>query len=132
MTRDFNPVKELDGVYINSLSSEHDTLILASGNTKPIFFLLTRDSLENPMTIRGTWDFGPTSSHSLGIGIHFDVNDRNLSTWSCKVQVKDSTEYFKILILDTLYSITGPSLNSIGRPYRFVKKIYGVNSSEYK
>jgi hypothetical protein len=143
----------LNGIFVNSFSNQ-DTLVIAAN----MFFLLTRDSIGKSLVIRGKCFYGDIVSDAVKNGPGglelYPQSERSI--WSSGVHFQDSTKYTKLLVLDTLwgYYRFAPNehawdfkkdkrldslsrlprvlkLNSIGRPYRFERKLVEFDGRYY-
>ncbi len=143
----FMPNQELlSGTFINELSPDHDTLILVSGMVKQLFFLFTRDSLDNSVIIRGGWRYDNRASDEFsdGYGILNLESEGYLTSWISTVDYQDDkslkgnekllvidtlrwssrpSKYSKGITIDTFSWTHKPAENSKGIPFRFVKRI---------
>ena len=142
----------LSGIFINRLDPSHDTLVLAaptefvlfSSSENHIFFILTRDSLDQPTIFRGTWEYRPASYEGGDSTGYLYLKRSNLNTeWTCRLYLQDSTDRLKRLVIkdfferkikvDPLDKVLGtPQIkyypatqkqNSRGRPFQFEKVI---------
>lgn len=118
--------------YVNEYD-EHDTLFLTTGDPAlNFFFLITRDSNNQSIMLRGKWiydGFFVKSPKDTAILIFFPWNDAG--GWKSRVTIYDEiTKYntTRTLILDTLMdrrpNIWQTKFNASGHPFRFKRIVY--------
>ncbi len=139
----------IQGLYVNRLDPEHDTLVLTSieagmsfgfndqkGNK--LFFLLTRDSLNNSKMIIGVPSYTTRSDQfDDSIGCLTLRPENRVADWTASVYLEDSTSDIKRLVIKDFfqhriehlkyqmdYYPPTPLLNSRGKPYLFQKIVY--------